>query len=128
MDRVRAELQHTLLCFQLVLAVNVCGMQGQCFRQRPLLLHTGIDLIRAECHQLCLRLLRSPCQPDWQLHIGTVSFCRMLRTVTGIRKSGGVQDHVRIPRPRLRKDFRFGGGAQKALGESAKFVFSLPLL
>ena len=128
MDRVRAELQHTLLCFQLVLAVNVCGMQGQCFRQRPLLLHTGIDLIRAECHQLCLRLLRSPCQPDWQLHIGTVSFCRMLRTVTGIGKSGGVQDHIRMQSFHLCTSESFIGCTEKAFWKGAKLVLSLPLL
>ena len=109
-------------------AVPLCGMQGQCFRQRPLLLHTSIDLIRAECHQLCLCLLRSPCQPDWQLHIGTVSFCRMLRTVTGIGKSGGVQDHIRMQSFHLCTGESFIGCTEKAFWKGAKLVLSLPLL
>lgn len=55
------------------------------------LLHTGIDLIRTEGHQLCADLSCRPGKPDRQFHIGAVSLLRVVGTVAGIRNGCSVQ-------------------------------------
>ena len=110
------------------MAVNIRGVHIQRFRQRTGLLHTGIDLIGAERHQLCADLPGSLCQPDRQLYIGTVGFGRVLSAVPGIGDSCHVKDDVRVFKLDHLPDGSFVRCAQKAPWQGAELIFSLPLL
>lgn len=116
--RARAERLHLLLHFQLALPIHIGRLQRNGFRQWTGLLYTGIDLIRAESHQLCVCFRCGTGKPDRQLHIGAVSLLRVVGAVTGIRNSCGMQNDTRALLKIACRTASSPAAAQKPLGKA----------